>query len=314
MSAAPHKASRYATLRGKSISESRRVGKNGQTDAISSSFRSSLGSPGWKQRSKTQESLNKIDISAIDPDFPVPPIPRPPSSQRNHSDTTRPRAAVVPRAPAPGPFFQEPVTPALLRTRRSTPSMVPLPDSPPPSVSSADSTAPYETPCQVTGSGEQSRQSRDYNSEDQLVLEEDPLLLADLLEAETDKILAEQKRLDMARIHQRMIATESRFSLTPSSATRTTPRKSPMLERLAFFSRGRRSQAISSSASSTTASVDYSHGQMLEPLLSPGSFWEPSLQLMTPPTSPMSPQRDLKKVSQIYYICCKRAWAKINER
>lgn len=275
---------------------------NGQTDAGSPSFRSSFASPGWQQRSKTQEDLHDtIDISAIDPDYPVPPIPRPPS-QKEHYITTRPRAAVIPTPP----IFGEPVTPTPSQLRRSTPDLVPLPDSPPASESTADSIASDETPGQATDPGEQKQLSRHDDQEDRVVGEEDPLLLADILEAETDRILAEQNRLAMARLHQQMIATESRFSLA-SSATRTTPRKSPMLERFGFFSRGRRSQAPSSSASSTTASVDYTHGQLLEPLLSPVSFWEPNTQLMTPPTSPMSPPRDLDKVSH-YDLCYEGVW------
>ncbi|POS81296.1 hypothetical protein DHEL01_v200309 [Diaporthe helianthi] len=111
--------------------------------------------------------------------------------------------------------------------------------------------------------------------------------LANILECETDRILAEQKKLDLARLHQQLVATQSTVSLSPSSLKP----KSPVLEKFNFFNRARNSKAATlSPTSSTNASVDISRTHSLDPSLPPRAFVEHGGhgQLITPPLSPMS--------------------------
>lgn len=120
--------------------------------------------------------------------------------------------------------------------------------------------------------------------------------LADRLESETDRILAEQKKLDLARLHQQLVATQSTVSLSPSSLKA----KSPVLEKFNFFNRARNSKAATlSPTSSTTASVDISRTHSLDPSLPPRAFLEHGGQgqLITPPLSPMSGHHFHERVS-----------------
>ncbi|KAL1862531.1 hypothetical protein Daus18300_008490 [Diaporthe australafricana] len=116
---------------------------------------------------------------------------------------------------------------------------------------------------------------------------EESAVLADRLEDETDRILAEQKKLDLARLHQQLVATQSTMSLSPYAFKP----KSPVLEKLNFFNRARNSKAATlSPTSSTTASVDISRTHSLDPSSPPRAFLEQTGQgqLMTPPLSPVS--------------------------
>lgn len=289
MAASPTKTSRYRKLRGKSVCEPRRATVhlfNEQPDSSLFTLRSALTSQVWKRQSKVQEVDDKALVSEVDPHYPLPPIPKPPI-QKQHSSATRPRAAVLPS----GPAFGEPVTPTPLRTRHSTQALTSVHHSPPEIREKL-----------VARSSEDSKPKKEESIEKQekldsaghgghvghLVVADHPALLADRLEAETDKLLAEQKRLEIARLHKQLIATESRVSVSSSSTLRT-PSKSPVFERFGFLNRGRRSQATISPTSSTTTFVDLaSRSHSTEASMSPITPWESKLQ-MTPPTSPLSP-------------------------
>lgn len=298
------KGFRHRKLRGKSVSDSRKAVEHAlgeqMSDSSLASLRATFGSPGgWRDRSHTQGNVSTAHVSGIDPHYPLPPIPLPPSSQKEHADTTRPRAAVMPSAP----LFGQPASPTPLRTWQSSQSLAPLPKSAPDTKAITHTKGPDQDQHEGEDSGQQITESI-HEPEDHHMGEKEALILAYRLEAETDRMLAEQKELDLKRLHQSMITTDSRVSLASSSATRT-PGKSPVFERFAFFYRGRRSHATLSPASSTTASVDFSRAQSMEPLLTPRSFLESSMQLMTPPTSPMSPQHKHDNVSDDGY-CCKK--------
>lgn len=289
--------SRYRKLRGKSVSETHKAVEHALGEQMDDSSlvpsQSTLGSSGgWRECSNAQGNVNTVHVSGIDPHYPVPPVPLPPSSQKDHAITTRPRAAVMP----PGPLFGQPISPTPLRIRQSSQALTPQPQSAPDTTASTDVTVSDHDHHQRKDSGQQSTESVHDEPEDHPMGEKEALLLADRLEAETDRMLAEQKELDLKRLHHSMIGAGSRASLASSSATRT-PGKSPALERFGFFYRGRRSHATLSPASSTTASVDFSRAQSVEPLLTPRTYLESSMQLMTPPTSPMSPQHKHDNVS-----------------
>lgn len=294
MSAGPQKTSRYRKLRGKSVSDSRRATVhvfNEQTDDSPSSLRSAFTSPGWRRQSKTLGHSDTTVTPEIDLSYPVPPIPKPPS-QKEHAVTTRPRAAVIPS----GPVFGEPVTPTPLRTRHSTQALTSVTRPPPHNTANTADVTSEVGQHRTRETAKKDGRSGDVGPEGHPAGDGNPALLADRLEAETDKLLAEQKRLDIARLHQELIATESRVSVASSSTLRT-PSKSPVFEKFGFLHRGRRSQVTISPTSSTTTFVDFaSRGQSMEPSSSPITPWESKMH-MTPPTSPLSPPYGLNKVS-----------------
>ena len=117
------------------------------------------------------------------------------------------------------------------------------------------------------------------------------------LEAETDKILAEQKRKDIARLQAQLARAQILLSPQPKA-------RSPVLEKFSFLSRSRRSNAshatTMSPISSTTASIvgDYSRATSLEPSPSPKTYIEPGGRGIVPQTdAPTSASNAKERVS-----------------
>lgn len=262
--------SRYRMLRGKSVSEACKtdnqcvdgLDKDNNGSSSSSPAHTSAttpqGSPTWRKRSKTQGNFDAQNAASDIKHFPVPP-----AQLKEHSDATRPRAAVMPLLPL---GFGGPSSPTPLGKRQSIIAPVEL------AASDEGSRAP--------GGGEETGK----------VEADDPELLAQRLEAETDRILAEQKKRDLARRHQHLVATSAPNTVASSPHSMRTPTRNPVLERLGFLYRTRKSQVFHSPASSATTSIDFARGgQAMEPLLSPrtGPFESP--QLATPPLTPLSP-------------------------
>lgn len=300
MSAGSQKVSRYRVLRGKSVSEARRTVDQTiheqQDDGVNSApLRSStLGSPGWRKRSRTQVNLEtENSTNNLSHHFPLPSIPTPPISQKEHTNTTRPRAAIIPTPP----IFGEQPSPTPLGKRRSNQALTSsLISAPIVTAVKTNNTSQDGTTTPVKRLEENSKKSGFEEIEHQKVEEEDPILLAQRLEAETDRILAEQKKLDLARLHQQLISTRSSTALGHSSNTRVHGR-SPVFERFGFFSRARKSHVTLSPPSSTTTSVDFSRAQSMEPLLSPRTFMDQAFHFVTPPLTPMSPSNIQDRVS-----------------
>lgn len=276
MSAGPAKTSRYRRLRGKSVSDVRRATVhffNDQVDGSPSTLRSALTPPVWRRQSKILELGDTTIAPEANNHYPLPPIPK----TRSQWDSVRPRAAVMPS----GPAFAEPVTPTPLRARHSTQALTSVYSPPPYSTENLEDTCSEADQHRTRETAEKNELSEDPG------LEGHPALLPDRLDADTDKILAEQKRLDISKLHNQLIATESRVSVASSSTLRT-PSKSPVFERFGFFHRAK-SQVFISPTSSTTTFVDFaSRGQSTDPSSSPITPWQSKMQ-MTPPTSPLSP-------------------------
>lgn len=288
------KDSRYRALRGKSVSEHRKDLFQVLGDDIDSTTLSPTRSAttNWRRRSKTQGQMETPDASSVDDVhsqlLSVPPLPH---VQKEHTTTTRPKAAVIP----PRPEFGRPVSPLPLG-KRSSDQAVAM------STSAVDDVA-FSDKIATDGDDHQAREletvpERDVGKED----DDEPMEHTDTVhqherrgssplsrsEAETDRMLAEQRRLLHQELMTTELATESMHSLasTFSFATRSPP-KTPILGKLGFFSRGRSSRATFSPASSTIASMDSDRTQSTEPLLSSGAYMAFNQQLLTPPLSPI---------------------------
>lgn len=292
MSTGTEKTSRYRRLRGKSVSDIRRATVHFFSDQQNESpsvLQPSSSPPSWRRRPKTQAAMERTDTTQSDPQYPVPPIPSP-LSQKEHTSTTRPKAAVMPLAPV----FGRAVTQKHLRSRHSTQALTSL-FSLPKSTPERDDDPSKDEQAHEREKREQEDRSELDGPRGHPVEQEDPARLAEELKVEADR-LAEQKRLAIERLHQQLVPTESKVSVASSSVLRT-PSKSPVFEKFGFFHRTRTSQTTTiSPTSSTTTFVDFnSRGQSLEPTSSPLTPWESKMQ-MTPPTSPMPPHA-LDKVS-----------------
>lgn len=263
--------SRYRMLRGKSVSEACKTDNNqcvggldkdngsGSSSPAHTSATTPQCSPTWRKPSKTQGNFDAQHAVSDIKHFPVPPA----QLLKEHGDTTRPRAAVMPLLPL---GFGDPSSPTPLGKRQSIIAPVG------PAASDEGSRAP--------GGEEETGKVED----------DDPELLAQRLDAETDRILAEQKKRDVARRHQHLVATSAPNTVASSPPSVRTPTRNPVLERLGFLYRTRKSQVFHSPASSAATSIDFARGgQAMEPLLSPrtGPFESP--QLATPPLTPLSP-------------------------
>lgn len=296
MSATTQNVSRYRILRGKSVSESRAaidhaLGHGGldrpkePSPPLKSTFR---------RRSKSLGQILISDTRPFTPHCSIPPVPPVPLSQKQQSTILRPTVTGNPSVPLPGPEEQCRETDKLM-----SPRAAPVPPMP---VSLAMATA---VTTEVAVGGDYDAERERWNREDEkwmtqerrVLSKEESDRLADKLESETDRILAEQKKLDLARLHQQLVATQSTVSLSPSSLKP----KSPVLEKFNFFNRARNSKAATlSPTSSTTASVDISRTHSLDPSLPPRAFLEQGGQgqLITPPLSPMSAHHFHERVSR----------------
>lgn len=296
MSATTQNVSRYRRLRGKSVSESRaaidhalghdRLDRPKEpSPPLKSTFR---------RRSKSLGQIHISDTRPFTPHSSIPPVPPVPLSQIQQSTISRPTVTGNPSVPLPEPEEQCEEPDKLLSPRAAP--------APPMPGSSAMATA-VTTDVAVGGDhdAERERWKREdekWMAQERRVLsKEESDRLADKLESETDRILAEQKKLDLARLHQQLVATQSTVSLSPSSIKP----KSPVLEKFNFFNRARNSKAATlSPTSSTTASVDISRTHSLDPSLPPRAFLDQGGQgqLITPPLSPMSAHHFHDRVSR----------------
>lgn len=299
MATGPQKDSRYRALRGKSVSEFRRELDQPSGDPVDGTALSSLRvtTSNWRRRAKAEGHMVSANASVNDLHsllLSVPPLPHP---QKEHTSTTRPKAAVVPLRPE----FGRPESPAPLKLQ--TPDQINN-QSPCPvndvvvsqkSAAAGDHNQRKELEDLVEQSAQNEHGEQPLEHQDTIHQHgrRDPSPLS-RLEAEADRKPAEPKM----SLHEHLVSTdlaaESMQSLasTFSFATRTPP-KSPILEKLGFFAaRGRNSRAILSPAASTIASKDSYQTQSTEPLLSSRSCMSYSQQLMTPPVSPISSYRE----------------------
>lgn len=291
MSGGTPTASRYRMLRGKSVSEARKPdiqvidGLDGGSSP-SPVRTSTLGSPAWRKRSKTHVNLETETISDIQ-HFPLPVIPAPSGPLREHVDTVRPKAAVMPSplsfvSPTSStPISKRPSNRALSSQFVFSPNITPV------ELDASDDGGRHKTRTQREGD----HMPRFDENKHERVEDDDPELLVQRLEAETDRILAEQKKLDLARLHQHLITTSSSNTVTSPPSART-PTRNHVLERLGFLSRTRKSQVLFTPASSTTASIDFARAQAMEPLLSPMGVVDQSPRFATPPLTPLSPMNN----------------------
>lgn len=329
------KDSRYRALRGKSVSEHQKDFERifGSDNVDSSTITPPRGSTTTgRKRSKVQGYMERAAASTDDlhsPLLSVPPVPHP---QKEHTNTTRPKAAVIP----PRPEFGRPSSPSPVGQQNSAqevatstaasvvddvafsdkiatngdedqtqelqnvpePVVEPECDEQPRGLECAEQPRQPECdeqPREVCDEQPREEEAHELHQHDR----RDPSPLS-RSEAETDRMLAEQKRLLHQQLMSTELASESTHSLTTTStftfSTRTSP-KTPILGRLGFFSRGRSSRATFSPASSTIASMDSDRTQSTEPLLSSGAYMAFNQQLLTPPLSPVFPSNDTRAVS-----------------
>ncbi|KAK7741042.1 hypothetical protein SLS53_005107 [Cytospora paraplurivora] len=300
MSTESERVSRYRALRGKSVSESRKaiddaLGESKQDQPKENTpflRRSAFGSRIMKRRSKTLSQIDTSEFREIAAHFPVPPVPQVPLTPREHNIASRPRAAVKPVSIISEATGKHSVEQDRIQSSRAT--------SPPPFTFPV--ARAVTTDNAVRGSCDVDWERPEHEEQKGQLDEEEAARLADRLEAETDRILAEQKKLDLARLHQQLLATQS--GVPVSLGTTSIKARSPVLGKLNFFVRGRSSKAATlSPVSSTTASVDYSRAQSLDPMLSPRAFFEPGghCLLMTPPLSPMSSNQNNERTVIVRY-------------
>lgn len=296
MSATTQNVSRYRRLRGKSVSESRAaidhaLGHDGldrpkePSPPLKSTF---------KRRSKSLGQIDTSDTKPFTPHCSIPPVPPIPLAQKQQSTISRPTEPGDVSPPVPDTEEQCEEPDKLLSPRTAPPPPVPVTPAMAPAVTD-----------DVVACGDRDAERERWKREDErwmtqerrMLSKEESDRLADKLEDETDRILAEQKKLDLARLHQQLVATQSTVSLSPSSFKP----KSPVLEKFNFFNRARNSKAATlSPTSSTTASVDISRTHSLDPSLPPRAFLEQGGQgqLITPPLSPMSAHHYHERVSR----------------
>ncbi|KAH8756745.1 hypothetical protein F5883DRAFT_429234, partial [Diaporthe sp. PMI_573] len=286
MSANTQSVFRYRSLRGKGVSESRAAIDHALVhDRLD---RPKEPSPPlkstFKRRSKSLGQSYTSDLQPFTPQCSIPPVPPVPLLQRHQSTISRPTVTRNPSVSVTGAEEQCEEPDRLLSPRAAPSSPMPTP--------SAMATA-VTTDMAICGNFNAEREQWKLKDERWMAQERRVLSkaesdrLADILECETDRILAEQKKLDLARLHQQLVATQSAVSLSPSSLKP----KSPVLEKFNFLNRARNSKAATlSPTSSTIASVDISRTHSLDPSLPPGAFIEQGGhgQLLTPPMSPMS--------------------------
>jgi len=269
----PANVSRYRSLRGKSVSETRRdveraLDENGDED--DGGFISRIGSRHRKRSKTVTDNTPPVPSIPSMPSVPVLPLAH--------------REANIPPRAAAGSKWSGSLRQS--ETLGSIPSKFPIPPPPPPPPPA--SVAMAITADMVVGptvDPEQQRREMELSllredDERRRQEEAEAARWADevaRLEAETDRILAEQKKKDLARL-QMQLATQHHVSPLGKP-------KSPVLEKFAFLTRGRRSNAATlSPTSSACTSVDFSRATSLEPHLMPRAFIEPRMApYMDPP-------------------------------
>lgn len=250
-----------------------------------------FGSAVWRKRAKTQGTVDKPDASSISPHFPLTHIPPLPPPQKGLDKAIRPKAAVMP----PSPLFVAPVVPiSLTKEPSSRESSSEL--------SSSTTIADSRDLSFESAKGQEEDKARNMRREDIQV----PATWRSRMEsglrqphqqATSELIVAGQKSLNLGRLQQQLMATQSGTAFASSVASKG-PIKTPMLEKIGFLYRGRRSHATPSPESSTTASVESSRAQSISSFPSRISVIQSNPpQILTPPSSPMSPEFGRERVS-----------------
>ena len=293
----PPKLARYNSLRGRSVSEDRhRLGskflKEEEQRGIASAFLQNVRNRSRsrsRSRSRTVVPGNgKIPIGNVSPSLPdgfdsIPPVPPlPPLPQlpveKKRAASRAPRAidelekssvryeTLRPSAsPAPPPSLRG--TGAGPQPRVPVPTRAAIGDAG--VVVRSEAAIPQKDSDRRQFSFDQSRQR--HQSEDEVTKpegkeEDEAARWADevaRLEAETDRILAEQRKKDLARLQKQLEVSSAKPSI--AAATKV---KSPVFERFTFLIRSRRANAATlSPPSSTCDSIDFSRATSLEPNL-----------------------------------------------
>lgn len=293
MPANAHKGSRYRSLRGKSVSEARKIldhaakmgeEEDGNMGASAAPWTTSPTSNSLVTRPRTKSNVETAKLPNGDhEDYSVPPIPPLPAFQfKEHGAVGRPKAAVMPSHPV----FGRPTSPSPLGKRQvaRTASASPMLDSPSDRNVTADDAA--SRPSQSSEIKQTEESVTKEEAEHQCTEKRTSTPLASMLDVGGEKDVQKlqgAEKLDGLQA----VAAQSTTSLSSYSTTIRTPAKSPILERFGLFYRGRRSNATMSPAPSVTASLN-SRAHSMEPLMSP------IVQLMTPPASPLTPARSLR--------------------
>ncbi|KAI6267428.1 hypothetical protein MCOR29_004766 [Pyricularia oryzae] len=306
----PGAMSRYRSLRGKSVSETRSMvesilgGDTGSDKGNGSPIKSAFGSR-YRKRAKT---INASDVPEVPP--PLPSATEMNISMRNSAASVQPLGKKEPNTPTRKSKSppKKPSTPDLEPASRPSESdtlgdirdqfpAVPTPTEEMPVATALTADTAVDTASiqgDVPAKLQQTQEQKLLREIERRGLVEEEARL----NAETDRILAEQKRKDMERLHSQLRAGSSHGSESSSlqsspvqpSPVQSKPR-SPMLAKF-FFRRGRRSDAVTlSPTSSACASVagDSSRATSLEPQLMPRTFIDPGATAFTFPLRPDSP-------------------------
>ncbi|TLS27091.1 hypothetical protein PpBr36_05544 [Pyricularia pennisetigena] len=333
----PGAMSRYRGLRGKSVSETRSMvesilgGDAGSDKGTGSPIKSAFGSR-YRKRAKT--------INASDVPEAAPPLP---SATKMINTLSDPAASVQPLGD------KEPSTPPRRlmspQKKSSTTDLetasrlsesetlgdihdqfpaVPTPTTEMPvatalTADTAVETASIKGDVPVKPRQTQERKLLQEIEKRRLEEEEEAALHADKearLKAETDRILAEQKRKDIERKQSELRTGSSHGS--ESSSMQSSPMqpkaRSPLLAKF-FFRRGRRSDAVTlSPTSSTCTSVagDSSRATSLEPQLTPRTFLDPGASAFTFPLRPDSPTLNRHGADRSVQVRCRGVRHDIN--
>ncbi|KAF3771261.1 hypothetical protein M406DRAFT_326650 [Cryphonectria parasitica EP155] len=285
MSTVTGKGFRFSKSQGESLSEQRGVMvrqlSQQSEDADSLALRATFGSPAWRKRARTQGDMDRPDSPDLSPHYPLPFVPPLPPSHKEHGDTTRPKAAVMPSSP----IFVATTSPIPLATRPSSRT----------ASSKFSSSTTIAVPQDVTmndGRGQENDPEKPnkfeaYEKQGCPLMGEQQNQPSNALQTKTELILAEQRSLAMVKLHKQLTATQGVASF-PRQIAANGVLKAPVLEKIGFFHRARRSPATPSPESSTTTSVDSSCAQSMSSFWSPMNAVEPGSQLVTPPSSPKS--------------------------
>jgi hypothetical protein len=259
--APPVKVSRYRSLRGKSVSETRKT--------IDDVLKDSGELQGGGIFSKAVSKARKRSKTVTAEQDGEPPVPSMPLSQKEQN--------ILSKSPAESKLIERSDSTTLGESGilASIHNRFPVP---PPLAVPVATALTVDTAVSATIDSKTRRRE----IEERLVREERERQLGEeveaarwadevaRLEAETDRILAEQKKRDLARL-QAQLASQPAVALQEGSKS-----KSPVLDKLSFLARGRRSQAATlSPTSSACASVDFSRSNSLEPHLTPRTFIPP---------------------------------------
>ncbi|KAI6382199.1 hypothetical protein MCOR25_000790 [Pyricularia grisea] len=330
----PGAMSRYRSLRGKSVSETRSMvesilgGDAGTEKGTGSPIRSAFGSR-YRKRAKT---VNASDAPEVPP--PLPSATEMNMSLSKPVNSVQPLGDKEPTTPpkkSSSPLKRSPTT-DMKTTRRLSDAetlgdihdqfpAVPTPTAEIPVATALTADTAVDTASikgDVPAKPQQTQEQKLLQEIEKRRLEEEEAILhADKearLKAETGRIVAEQKHKDIERLHSELRAGSSHgseASSLQSSPVQTSPAqpkaRSPLLAKF-FFRRGRRSDAVTlSPTSSTCTSVagDSSRATSLEPQLMPRTFLEPGSTAFTFPLRPDSPTLNRHGADRSVQVRCR---------